>query len=106
MPFILPSELSEKEVFPGYRGRFVHTDKLTLVYWTIAVDAPLPEHSHPHEQVSNLISGEYELTIEGQSRVLRAGELAVIPSGSLHSGRSLSPCEIIDIFHPIREDYH
>ena len=33
------------------------------------------------------------------------GEVAVIPSGAVHSGRALTQCRFLDVFHPVREDY-
>ena len=46
-----------------------------------------------------------ELTIEGETQVLMAGCVGVIPGGAMHSGRALTDCRIIDAFHPVREDY-
>ncbi|RME55388.1 MAG: cupin domain-containing protein [Caldilineae bacterium] len=99
------SQMEERELFPGYRGKFIHTDNMTLVYWTIEANAPLPPHSHPHEQVVNMLSGEFELTVEGKSQVLKPGMVAVIPGGAEHTGRPLTRCHILDIFHPVREEY-
>ena len=78
---------------------------MTFAHWDIEKDAELPEHSHPHEQVCNVIEGAFELTIDGVSRVLEAGGVGLIPSNAIHSGRALSRCHVIDVFHPIREDY-
>jgi quercetin dioxygenase-like cupin family protein len=49
--------------------------------------------------------GEFELTVDGETEVLRPGVVAVIPSDAEHSGRALTDCRVIDIFHPVREDY-
>lgn len=105
MPFLRLSDIEERNPLPGYHVQFVHSATMTLAYWTIKADAPLPEHSHPHEQVANVIEGRYELTIEGETRILGVGDVAVIPSNALHSGRAITDCRIIDVFHPVREDY-
>jgi hypothetical protein len=31
----------------------------------VKAGAPFPEHSHPHEQISNSLEGEFEFTING-----------------------------------------
>ena len=31
----------ERELFPGFFGKFIHTDYMTLVYWSIEADSPL-----------------------------------------------------------------
>lgn len=105
MPFIKLSDIEEREMVKGFRAKFVHTDRMTSAYWQIAADAVLPEHAHPHEQVSTIIRGRFEMTVEGQTRTIEAGDVAVIPSGSKHRGRALTDCFILDVFSPVREDY-
>lgn len=104
-PFIDLADLEEKELLPGCKGRFLHTDNMTVVYWHIDAGAPLPEHAHPHEQIVNIMAGEYELTVKGNTRLLTPGSIVVIPSNVVHSGKARTECSIIDIFHPVREDY-
>jgi len=105
MVFHSVSNSEQKEIFPGYRGHFYHATNMTLVHWDIESDAPLPEHSHPHEQVVNVVEGEYEMTIDGKTQVLKQGDVAIIPSHAKHSGVSLTRCKIVDAFYPVREDY-
>ena len=90
---------------PGFHGRFIHGETVTIVNWDVDAGAVLPEHSHPHEQVSNLLEGEFEMTIDGRTERLQAGSVAVVPSHAVHSGRALSRCRFIDVFQPVREDY-
>lgn len=97
--------LEPRELIPGHRGRFVHSERTTHVYWDIEPDARLPEHSHPHEQIVNMLEGTYELTVDGTRHVLSAGEVLVIPGGAKHSGRSHTACRILDVFSPVREEY-
>ena len=103
--FIDLNDIEEKMPIPGFRGRFVHSELVTLVDWAVEKGAELPEHSHPHEQITTMVTGRFEMTIDGETQVLGSGSVAVIPSGAVHSGRALSDCHIIDIFHPVREDY-
>jgi quercetin dioxygenase-like cupin family protein len=105
MPFVDLSEAPLKEIFPGFKVHFVHSEKMTFAHWTIEAGAVLPEHFHPHEQVVNVIAGEFELTINGETRRLGPGCVGIIPSHAKHSGRAIINCHIIDAFYPIREDY-
>jgi len=105
MPFIDLAKSKTREPMPGFRGRFVHSEHMSFVHWTLEAGTPLPEHAHPHEQVASFLEGEFELTIGGETRVLGPGTMAIIPSHALHSGRALTACRIIDVFYPIREDY-
>lgn len=103
--FIDLDSTEPREVFPGFRGRFLHSATMTFVQWEIDAGVSLPEHSHVHEQVARILDGEFELTIGDATQRLTRGMMAVIPSGVAHSGRALSACRILDVFHPIREDY-
>jgi quercetin dioxygenase-like cupin family protein len=105
MPFLPVAGIPEREIFPGFIGRITHSGSMTFVRWRIRAGSTLPAHSHPHEQVVNMFEGEFELTIDGETRVLGPGDVAVIPSNAVHSGRAVTACRILDAFHPIREDY-
>ena len=105
VPFVDLDDLETHEPMPGWRVHFVHSATMSFAHWTIEPGTALPEHSHPHEQVANPIEGEFELTIEGETQVLRPGTVAIIPPNALHSGRALTRCRILDVFYPIREDY-
>jgi quercetin dioxygenase-like cupin family protein len=98
-------DVKGKEIIPGYHGKFVHTENMTLAYWNIAAGAPLPEHAHPHEQVVNVIEGIMELTVEGEIYELKEGSVMVIPGGVPHAGKAVTTCRVIDVFYPVREDY-
>ena len=94
-----------REIFPGFSGKFLHTEKMTFAFWEIKKGSSLPEHSHVHEQVANMLEGEFELTIDGVTQVLRPGSVAAIPSHVRHAGRAITDCRILDVFSPVREDY-
>jgi len=105
MPTVDLDRVPERELVPGYRVRFVHTDHLTLAYWSVQAGATLPAHDHPHEQVAHVLEGRFELVVDGVPRVLRPGLVEVIPPHTSHSGRALTDCRLLDVFWPVREDY-
>jgi quercetin dioxygenase-like cupin family protein len=93
------------EVFPGFHGRFVHSDRMTFAWWTIDEGAEVPLHSHPHEQVVNMLEGRLALVVDGTEHVLQAGDVVAIPGDAPHAARALSACRVLDVFSPVREDY-
>ena len=96
--------IEEKEVVKGFRGKFIHSENMTHAYWTIDRGAALPEHSHMHEQVVNILEGKFELTVAGEKKTIEPGDIVVIPSNVPHTGKALTDCRILDVFSPVRED--
>ena len=97
--------IQPQEILPGYTVRFIHGEKMTMAFWEVKAGSPLPEHAHHHEQVANVLEGEYELTVDGETRRLKPGEAVVIPSNVPHSGVAITDCRLLDVFSPVREDY-
>ncbi len=94
-----------RELMPGFKVHFIHLENMSIAYWEIEKDSVLPQHTHPHEQVTNIIEGELELTIDDEVSVLTRGKIAVIKSNAVHSGKTITRCRIVEIFSPVREDF-
>jgi len=99
------SNIEQKEILKGFKGRFVHANSFTIAFWEIEEGAILPEHSHIHEQTTEIIEGKLEMVIGDVSTILEPGMIANIPSNVLHSGKALTNCKVTDVFSPTREDY-
>lgn len=99
------SDIAEKDLVAGIKGKYVHTDNNTVGLINIEEGAVLPAHSHIHEQITQVISGKLEMTIDGITQVLEVGSITVIPSNTIHSANALTNCVVIDTFFPVREDY-
>jgi quercetin dioxygenase-like cupin family protein len=97
--------LPERTLCPGYRGRYIHSDQVTQGWIDIDADAPLPTHSHPNEQWTTLLSGSFELTVNGVPHLMAPGQTIYISPNEPHSARSITACKVLDVFHPVREDY-
>ena len=98
-------DLEAKEIVPGIKGKFVHSDNMTIVYWYIDAGAVMPEHGHPHEQIVNVLEGEFDLIVEGKTYEAKPGFVAVVPSNVKHGGKAKTAVRILDVFYPVREDY-
>ncbi|MCJ8208688.1 cupin domain-containing protein [Mucilaginibacter sp. RS28] len=99
------SDIPVKEIAPGYFSKLIHTATNTVNFIDVKAGNTVPTHQHPHEQMSFVLEGEFELTIDGVAHVLNAQRYAVIPGNTLHSGKAVTDCRLIDIFSPAREDY-
>lgn len=105
MPLIKIDELSSKEIVKGYHARTIHTGNITLVYWTVEAGYSIPLHSHLHEQIAHVLSGQFELTVDNATRILEPDVVAVIPPYVQHGGKAITDCQLLDVFYPEREDY-
>ncbi len=99
------NETPSREFFPGFHGKMFHTESMTLAYWHIDADSKIHLHSHPHEQVVNMISGTFYLELDGKPFTLTSGDVLIIPRNLPHQGHAVTDCQILDIFQPVREDY-
>ena len=93
------------ELLPGYRGRFVHGDQLTVAIWEVTAGSEVPSHSHPHEQIVNCLEGTFEMRVAGESYLMGPGDSVVVPGGVEHSALAHTAVRCLDVFHPARDDY-
>jgi quercetin dioxygenase-like cupin family protein len=75
------------ELFPGVIRQAVETTTSTIVRYTYHPGCVFPVHQHPEEQVTIVHTGVIEFDVGGESVVLRAGHVAVIPGGVPHGAR-------------------
>ena len=99
------SELTSKEIMPGYHGKLIHTQHMSLAFWEVEKNAIVPEHSHKNEQVMQVLEGEFQFTLNGATNTYTPGDLVVIPPMIPHSGKALTACKLMDVFSPTREEY-
>lgn len=104
-PFVALDDLPVKELMPGFAAKFIHTEGLTVGYIHIKQGSVLHEHFHVNEQITSIISGELEMTVGGHTKLLKAGEMAVIPSNVPHGVVAKTDVYAIDVFRPTRTDY-
>lgn len=98
-------DIEKLQLADGISARIITTDTLTVAHVSLDAGAILPEHQHYQEQVVNVTAGELELTVDGQPYRLTPGKVLVLAPNVPHSGRAITDCRVIDVFHPIREDF-
>ena len=62
-------------------------------------------HAHHHSQVSYVISGTFEVEVDGKKQIMEAGGCFFVPSMALHGAICLEPGILLDVFSPAREDF-
>ncbi len=101
-PSFKPMAGVETSVLVGLQG-----EKMMMVLTTIHPGYSVPTHSHPHEQMGRVQSGKAIMIIGDQTRTVKAGDFCHFPPNVKHSAECVGdePFVMLDIFHPIREDF-
>jgi len=81
-----------------------HDGKLMLVKAKFEAEAVGQLHKHYHSQVTYVESGEFEMTIGDEMKILKRGDSFYIPPHVMHGCVCKVPGILIDVFSPARED--
>jgi len=104
MPFIDTRELKMVERLPGWKGRYFDSESMTFGHYAFDAGSSIHEHSHPNEEVWNVIEGQLEVTIGAKTQVAGPGCVAIVPPDTLHHVRAITDGRAIVVNHPIRRD--
>jgi quercetin dioxygenase-like cupin family protein len=95
--------LTPVEFLPGLGFRPVLGQKAMANFVSFAPGAEAPRHVHEEEQIVIVLDGEFTFDLDGDVRVMRKGDVAVIPSWVPHGAKATdSHCLEVDVFAPPR----
>jgi quercetin dioxygenase-like cupin family protein len=104
--FLFGDQLEWEEVAPGLKRQIMGVDgKIMMVKVDFKVGAVGDLHEHHHSQVTYVESGEFEMTIGEEKKILKGGDAFYIPPHILHGCVCLKEGVLIDVFSPAREDF-
>lgn len=86
------------------RRILAYSDTLMCVENAFCEGAVGALHSHPHTQITYVVSGAFSFTIAGETRTVRAGDALLKEDGVEHGCVCLEAGVLLDIFHPMRKD--
>lgn len=90
----------------GVKRQIMGYDKnIMMVKASFEKGAVGPLHKHFHSQVTYVVSGKFEVSIDGVKKVLSEGDGFYIPPDIEHGAVCLEPGILIDVFSPLREDF-
>ncbi len=98
-------DLPREAVTPTLGRKIVTGERVMMAHVWLDQGCVVPEHSHESEQLSWVFSGALKFVIGGETIVVRAGEILVIPSWVKHEAVALEPTYEMDVFNPIRRDW-
>ena len=87
------------------RRVLAYSDVLMCVENTFEKGAVGRLHSHPHTQITYVVSGVFSFTIDGEERTVKAGDTMLKEDGVVHGCTCLEAGILLDIFNPMRADF-
>ena len=87
------------------RQIIAHNNDLMVVSVKFEKGAIGSAHDHVHTQGSYVVSGKFEIMINGKSELLEAGDGFYVPPHAPHGAKCLEAGILIDSFNPAREDF-
>jgi len=106
--FIRWDELEREKVNDLLDRRLVTGERIMLAHVYLKKGCVVPRHSHENEQVTYILEGSLRFWLgeEGEEeRVVKAGEVLVIPSNLPHKAEALEDTLDLDVFCPPRQDW-
>jgi unsaturated pyranuronate lyase len=92
------------EFLPGLGFRPVQGHRAMTNFVSFEPGAEAPRHVHEEEQIVIVLEGEFTFDLDGDVRVMRKGDIAVVPSWVPHGAWTTdSHCLEIDVFSPPRQ---
>ena len=87
------------------RSVLAYDDPLMAVEVSFETGSEGAPHTHPHTQLSYVLSGSFRSSVEDESVVLNPGDSIVVPSGLIHGTVCLEKGVLLDVFTPKRDDF-
>ncbi|MGH3439393.1 MAG: cupin domain-containing protein [Sciscionella sp.] len=101
--FVDVAAIEAVEMVPGLNFQPVLGKGAIVNFVSFEPHTKAPLHSHIEEQIVIVTEGEFEFTIDGATRTMRAGDVAVIPPWVPHGARTGdASCRELDVFTPPR----
>ncbi|TCT12283.1 quercetin dioxygenase-like cupin family protein [Natranaerovirga pectinivora] len=104
--FFMSDETEWEDLGSGIKRRIAaYHENLMAVEMTFEENSVGPIHSHPHEQISYILEGEFEFTVGDEKKVVKAGDCTFKEPNIPHGAVCLKKGRLIDVFTPHRQDF-
>lgn len=104
--FIFDDEIEFEPVSPGIKRKILgYNQEIMIVKAWFEADAEGYQHEHFHSQSTYIVSGVFDVTIDGVTKRQKAGDGYYIPPNVRHGAICVEPGILIDTFSPVREDF-
>jgi unsaturated pyranuronate lyase len=105
-PFIKSQEISWEQVDTGVERKILgYDDQLMMVCVRFEKGAVGTLHHHVHRQISYVQEGRFEVSIDGEKKILEQGDCFFVAPDLVHGVVALEKGTLVDIFTPARMDF-
>ena len=104
--FVYKNETTLEDLGNGVTRRILaHAGGMMAVEVNFTEGAVGPLHSHPHEQLTYVLSGRFNFTVDGVTKEVAAGDTLYKKPNVVHGCVCLEAGTLLDTFTPQREDF-
>lgn len=104
--FVFNQDITLEDLGQGIsRKVLAHSDNMMSVEVHFETGAIGAMHSHPHEQLTYVLSGEFEFTIGDEKKIVKTGDTMYKDPNIEHGCVCLEAGVLIDTFTPMRKDF-
>ncbi|GAK20720.1 pectin degradation protein KdgF [Vibrio sp. JCM 19052] len=104
--FVFNKDIALEDLGDGIKRKVLaYSDNMMSVEVYFDKGAVGALHSHPHEQITYVLSGEFEFTIGDETIVVKAGDALYKQPNIIHGCTCLSEGVLLDNFTPMRKDF-
>ena len=94
------------QIFPGVHVHAIGGEQVLLCRVSYDGDTTVRRHAHEHtEQVMVIVDGEVTMTVEDETKTLRAGDVAVVNRGVEHELHSAGGVTFFEALAPVPLDH-
>ncbi len=104
--FISTNGMEWEQLGGGVSRKFLGFDnQIMMVKVNFEKGAIGSNHQHFHTQATYCVSGKFEFMIDGEKKIVNAGDGVYIEPNLMHGALCLEAGILIDVFSPVREDF-
>ncbi|MCY9869968.1 cupin domain-containing protein [Vibrio barjaei] len=104
--FVYNKDVALEDQGGGLRRKVLaHCENMMTVEVHFEDGTVAPMHNHPHEQITYVVSGEFEFTVGEETKIVKAGDTIYKVPNIMHGCKCLKAGILIDNFTPMRKDF-
>jgi quercetin dioxygenase-like cupin family protein len=105
-PFIVSEDSAWESTDAGVERKILgYDDEIMMVCVRFEKGAIGSLHHHVHRQISYVEAGRFEVTIDGNTKILEQGDCFFVSPDLVHGVVALEKGSLVDIFTPARKDF-